>query len=113
MVDEAGFDVKIHAMEFASVAAGRRRAAISRRYLIGWSGRADPDGNLYSFLHTGAGAERPATTPTRTWTRCWTRRAAVTDVAGAHGALRQDRGRRTRKDLPIIYLYDAESTSSA
>ena len=52
MAAEAGFDVKIRAME-----AGRRSMrwwrATSRPGSWTWSGRPDPDGNMYSFLHTG------------------------------------------------------------
>ncbi|HWA79534.1 MAG TPA: ABC transporter substrate-binding protein [Acetobacteraceae bacterium] len=54
MVQPAGFDLKIQAMEFASsLAAGR--AGDFQAYMILWSGRADADGNIYSFLHTGYG----------------------------------------------------------
>jgi len=54
MVQPAGFNVTIQAMEFASsLAAGR--AGNFQAYLIGWSGRADADGNLYSFLHSDTG----------------------------------------------------------
>ena len=52
MAKDAGFDVKIQATEFASSLqagyAGRFEA-----YMIGWSGRSDPDGNMWQFLHTG------------------------------------------------------------
>ncbi len=52
MAGEAGFEVKITAMEFAS----SLQAAYAGRFEalnIGWSGRVDPDGNMYQFLHTG------------------------------------------------------------
>ena len=32
----------------------RSSAAISKPFLVGWSGRVDPDGNLYSFIVSGA-----------------------------------------------------------
>ncbi len=51
MANEAGFDVRIQAMEFASslqaAAHGEYQA-----YMIGWSGRVDIDGNTYQFLHS-------------------------------------------------------------
>jgi peptide/nickel transport system substrate-binding protein len=54
MVQPAGFDLKIQAMEFASsLAAGR--AGDFEAYMLAWSGRADADGNMYSFLHSGYG----------------------------------------------------------
>ena len=50
MAREAGFDVKIKSMEFASsLQAGY--AGDFEAYLIGWSGRADPDGNMWQMLH--------------------------------------------------------------
>ena len=52
MVSEAGFDVKIKAMEFAS-SLQAAYAGDFQAYLIGWSGRADPDGNMWQMLHTG------------------------------------------------------------
>ena len=53
MTAEAGFDVKLRASEFASALAATTRGDFEA-FLIAWSGRVDPDGNLYSFLHTGA-----------------------------------------------------------
>ena len=53
MTAEAGFDVKLTATEFASGLAATTRGDFEV-FLIAWSGRVDPDGNLYSFLHTGA-----------------------------------------------------------
>ena len=51
MANEAGFDVKLRTMEFASsLQAGY--AGQFEAYLIGWSGRSDPDGNMWQFLHT-------------------------------------------------------------
>ncbi len=52
MAKEAGFDVRIKSMEFASsLQAGY--AGDFEAYLIGWSGRADPDGNMWQMLHDG------------------------------------------------------------
>jgi peptide/nickel transport system substrate-binding protein len=53
MVAEAGFDMKIRVTEFATslkeAEQGRYQA-----FMLAWSGRVDPDGNLYSFYKTGA-----------------------------------------------------------
>jgi peptide/nickel transport system substrate-binding protein len=53
MAAEAGFDVKIRAMEARALLnaelQGDFQAAVGY-----WSGRIDPDGNMYSFLHSGA-----------------------------------------------------------
>ncbi len=52
MVAEAGFDMKINAMEFATSLDANTQGDFET-YLITWSGRPDPDGNLWSFLHSG------------------------------------------------------------
>jgi peptide/nickel transport system substrate-binding protein len=54
MASEAGFDIKIQAMEFASSLTASQRGEYEA-YLIGWSGRVDIDGNTYAFLHSGQG----------------------------------------------------------
>ncbi|MFZ4408404.1 MAG: ABC transporter substrate-binding protein [Paracraurococcus sp.] len=52
MVKEAGFELKLSAMEFASSLQAANRGEFET-YLIGWSGRADPDGNTWTFIHSG------------------------------------------------------------
>lgn len=53
MTAEAGFDIKIRVTEFATslkeAEEGRYQA-----YMLNWSGRPDPDGNVYIFHKTGA-----------------------------------------------------------
>jgi peptide/nickel transport system substrate-binding protein len=49
MVGEAGFDMKIQATEFAS-ALDLAVKGDYEAFLVGWSGRTDPDGNLYIFV---------------------------------------------------------------
>ncbi|TPG59078.1 ABC transporter substrate-binding protein [Roseomonas nepalensis] len=51
MVGEAGFDLRIVATEFASSLAAGVRGDF-QAYLIAWSGRPDPDGNVWTFLHS-------------------------------------------------------------
>ena len=48
MTREAGFDVKIQAAEFATSLNLADKGEFDA-YALAWSGRADPDGNLYSF----------------------------------------------------------------
>jgi peptide/nickel transport system substrate-binding protein len=48
MAAEAGFDIKIRATEFAS-ALDLAVKGDYQAFLIGWSGRTDPDGNIYNF----------------------------------------------------------------
>ena len=49
MAAESGFDIKIQATEFASSLDLASKGDFEA-YLIGWSGRTDPDGNIYNFV---------------------------------------------------------------
>ena len=51
MVREAGFELRLNTMEFASSLQAAQRGEFET-YLLGWSGRADPDGNSWSFIHS-------------------------------------------------------------
>jgi peptide/nickel transport system substrate-binding protein len=53
MAAEAGFDLKIRVIEFAT-SFKQAQAGEFQAFLIGWSGRVDPDGNSYVFLHSKA-----------------------------------------------------------
>lgn len=48
MAREAGFDVKIQSTEFATSLDLADKGQFDA-YVLAWSGRADPDGNIYSF----------------------------------------------------------------
>ena len=48
MVREAGFDVKLQATEFATSLDMADKGQFEA-YVLAWSGRADPDGNIFSF----------------------------------------------------------------
>ncbi|MDQ2962799.1 MAG: ABC transporter substrate-binding protein [Pseudomonadota bacterium] len=48
MVKEAGFDVKIQSTEFAT-SLNLADKGDFEAYVLAWSGRADPDGNVFSF----------------------------------------------------------------
>jgi peptide/nickel transport system substrate-binding protein len=49
MVKEAGFDVKIQSTEFATSLDLADKGQFEA-YVLAWSGRADPDGNIFSFV---------------------------------------------------------------
>jgi peptide/nickel transport system substrate-binding protein len=53
MAAEAGFDLNIRLLEFAT-SLKQAQAGEYQMFLLGWSGRIDPDGNSYGFLHTKA-----------------------------------------------------------
>src|SRR5450631_222013 len=48
MVKDAGFDVKIQSTEFATSLDMADKGQFEA-YVLAWSGRADPDGNIFSF----------------------------------------------------------------
>ena len=53
MAGEAGFDIKIQSTEF-STSLDLVDKHQFEGYVLEWSGRADPDGNMYNFLACGA-----------------------------------------------------------
>ncbi len=53
MAAEAGFEVKIRVTEFAT-SLKEAEAGNYQAYMLAWSGRTDPDGNIQSFATTGA-----------------------------------------------------------
>jgi peptide/nickel transport system substrate-binding protein len=53
MAAEAGFDLKIRVIEFAT-SFKQAQAGEFQVFQINWSGRIDPDGNSYVFMHTKA-----------------------------------------------------------
>jgi peptide/nickel transport system substrate-binding protein len=101
MVQEAGFDVKINLIEFAASLQAATRGEF-QSYLIGWSGRADPDGNLFQFLATGAGQNDGHYSDAVVDKELKAARESVDPVARRghyETALHQ-----LRDDLPLIYL---------
>jgi peptide/nickel transport system substrate-binding protein len=53
MAAEAGFDLKIRMTEFAT-SLKQSEEGNYQLFLIGWSGRSDPDGNIYVFVACNA-----------------------------------------------------------
>ncbi len=54
MAREAGFDIRLQSTEFASALQAAQRGEFEA-FLVGWSGRSDPDGNIYSFASCKGG----------------------------------------------------------
>ncbi len=54
MAAEAGINIKINAKEFATMLADQAAGDFEASQ-VGWSGRIDPDGNLFGFVTTDAG----------------------------------------------------------
>jgi len=102
MASEAGFEVHIQSMEFASSLAASARGEMEA-YLIGWSGRVDIDGNTYSFLHTG-GASNDGHYSNATVDKVLDEARGMTD-AGQRKALYAQMWPQLRQDLPVTYLW--------
>ena len=101
MAGEAGFDVRITASEYASALAAATRGDFEA-FLTAWSGRVDPDGNIFSFLHSG-GALNDGKYSDPKVDALLDQTRAVQDVAGRR-ALYGQILQQTRQDLPIIYI---------
>jgi peptide/nickel transport system substrate-binding protein len=102
MAAEAGFDVKIRAMEaralLNAVIQGDFQASIGY-----WSGRIDPDGNMYTFLHTG-GPLNEGHYSNPTLDSLLDRARQVTDAPARRG-IYQKVWAIEAQDLPITYLW--------
>ena len=101
MAQEAGFEVKINLIEFAASLQAATRGEFEA-YLIGWSGRADPDGNMFSFLTTGGG-QNDGHYSNAVVDAALTDARKSTDLA-ARRAHYETALRQLRDDLPLVYL---------
>lgn len=101
-VREAGFDLEVASTEFTS-ALDASDAGDFDTFQVGWSGRVDPDGNIYNFLHSGAplnisGESNPELDDLLT-------QARLTDDEGERRELYSEAIRLAAEDRAIIYLY--------
>jgi peptide/nickel transport system substrate-binding protein len=106
MTAEAGFDVHIQAMEFASSLQASVRGDYEA-YLIGWSGRVDADGNTYAFLHSGQG-NNATHYSNPTVDKLLDEARGMTDVAKRRADYHQVWS-ELQRDLPITYLYNGRN----
>ena len=103
MVKDAGFDVHIQSMEFASSLQASQRGDYEA-YMIGWSGRVDIDGNTYAFLHSGQ-SNNVSHYANATVDKLLDEGRSTTDVAKRKGLYAQ-MWPELQKDLPITYLWN-------
>ena len=102
MTRDAGFDVKIQAAEFAT-SLNMADKGDFEAYVLAWSGRPDPDGNLFSFHGCKqplnySGYCDPETEKLLAESRSLREPAARTKVFEQIAA-------RVMKERPVIYLY--------
>src|SRR6202162_5761348 len=102
MAAEAGFDLKIRVVEFATTFK-QAQAGEFQAFLIGWSGRIDPDGNSYVFLHTKA-PQNDGVYSNPEADKAFEDARLITDPAQRKAIYEKLTGTILR-DEPIIYLY--------
>ncbi len=102
MAAEAGFEVKLNAMEFAvsldTVYGGNYTA-----YLVGWTGRPDVDGNIRDLLYTGAPQNAPGYS-NAVFDKAIDAARAISDMPTRLGFY-ATAFEQVHQDLPILYLY--------
>ena len=102
MTAEAGFDVKLQATEFATSLDLSQKGDMEA-FDIGWSGRTDPDGNIFSFVTTKGpfndGKYSNATVDKEL--------AAARTIGDVSERMKHytAAAEQLLQDLPIIYLY--------
>ncbi|WP_315813090.1 ABC transporter substrate-binding protein [Bradyrhizobium sp. SZCCHNR2028] len=102
MAAEAGFDLKIRVTELAT-SLKQAEAGDYQAFMLSWSGRIDPDGNSYVFLHRNAPQNYSV------WANAEADKALsdarlVTDMA-QRKALYEKLTKLEIEDEPILYLY--------
>ncbi len=102
MASEAGFDMKIRVTELAT-SLKQAEAGEYQAFLLRWSGRSDPDGNSYVFLHTNAPQNYSA------WSNAEADKALegarlVTDIAHRK-AVYEKLTKQVMEDEPVIYIF--------
>jgi peptide/nickel transport system substrate-binding protein len=102
MAAEAGFDLKIRLIEFAT-SFKQAQAGEFQIFQIDWSGRIDPDGNSYVFLHSKApqndgGYSNPEADKAMEDGR-------LTSDSAQRKAIYEKLAKNVLNDEPIIYLF--------
>jgi peptide/nickel transport system substrate-binding protein len=102
MVAEAGFDLKLKTMEFASSLQAGYKGDF-QAYMIGWSGRSDADGNMWALMHS-KGTFNYGRHSNPAMDKLLDDARLETDVAKRRDIYSQVWDIQ-RQDLPLIYLY--------
>ncbi len=102
MVKEAGFDVKIQSTEFAT-SLNLADKGQYEAYVLAWSGRADPDGNLAS--HLGCGAPLTYSGYCNKQVDAWIAEARAQRDPAKRAQIYEQAAAQILKDRPIVYLF--------
>ena len=103
MARESGFDVRLQATEFASALQAAARGDFEA-FLVGWSGRSDPDGNIYSFA-TCKGGQNDGRYCDAEVDRLLDEARAVPDAAARIAIYRKVAALYLERDRGRIYLW--------
>jgi peptide/nickel transport system substrate-binding protein len=102
MAEEAGFSIELQPTEFVT-ALRRQDQGNYDMFAIGWSGRVDPDGNIYQFVHSKGSLNNLGwSSPQMDQILDNARKAASLK---ARKTLYSAAFRILRSQLPLIYLY--------
>jgi len=102
MAAEAGFDMKIRVTEFAT-SLKQAEAGEYQAYLLAWSGRIDPDGNSYVFLH-GKAPQNYSVWANADADKALDDARLVTDMA-QRKAIYEKLAKHELNDEAILYIY--------
>jgi peptide/nickel transport system substrate-binding protein len=102
MASETGFDMKIRVTEFAT-SLKQAEAGEYQAFMLAWSGRIDPDGNSYVFMHKDAPQNYSA------WSNAEADKALddarlVTDIA-QRKAIYEKLTKAVMEDEPLLYIF--------
>jgi peptide/nickel transport system substrate-binding protein len=103
MASEAGFNITLRPSEFAS-SLNDNDAGKLRAFLIAWSGRVDPDGNIHAF-HTCGGTQNTTGSCDEPIDALLNRAREVGDHAQRAALYRDAIAKITRERRNIVYLY--------
>jgi peptide/nickel transport system substrate-binding protein len=103
MAKEAGFNITLRPSEFASALKDDDAGSL-QAFLIGWSGRLDPDANIHQF-HTCGGSLNTTRSCDEAIDALLNRAREVTDQGQRAALYKQAIDKFTGERRNIIYLY--------
>jgi len=103
MAKEAGFDISLRPSEFASALKDDDDGNL-RAFLIGWSGRVDPDGNIHQF-HTCMGSLNTTTACDKDIDALLNKAREVSDMAQRAALYKEAIDKIVLGRRNLIYLY--------
>jgi peptide/nickel transport system substrate-binding protein len=103
MAKEAGFDISLRPSEFASALKDDDDGNL-RAFLIGWSGRVDPDGNIHQF-HTCGGSLNTTTACDESIDALLNKAREVNDLAQRTALYKEAIDKMVLARRNLIYLY--------